>query len=53
MEPKTVKAIIDGQEYTLTYNGETKKWTALFTAPSRSSYNEEGHYYDVTARATD
>ena len=53
MSVKTVKAKINGQSYDLTYNGETQKWEATITAPSKSSYNQTGHYYPVELTATD
>lgn len=53
MAIQTVKVIVDGQEHTLTYNDDTGKWTASLLAPDKSSYNEDGHYYDVTVKATD
>lgn len=53
MSVKTVKATINGQEHTLSYNGETQKWEATITAPAKSSYNQTGHYYAVTLKATD
>lgn len=53
MSVKTVKAKINGQSYDLTYNGETQKWEATITAPSKSSYNQSGHYYPVELTATD
>jgi len=53
MALNTVQAIINGQTYTLTYNGTTGKYEATVTAPSTSSYNQSGHYYGVTVKATD
>ena len=53
MSVKTVQAIINGQTYNLTLNRETGKYEATVTAPVRSSYNQSGHYYPVTVRATD
>lgn len=53
MAVKTAQAIINGQTYTLTYNSQTKKYEATITAPSASSYNQTGHYYNVTVKATD
>lgn len=53
MAVKTAQAIINGQTYTLTYNSTTKKYEATITAPSASSYNQNGHYYNVTVKATD
>ena len=53
MSVKTVQAIINGQTYTLTLNNDTGKYEATVTAPAKSSYNQSGHYYPVTVRATD
>ena len=41
---KTVQATINGQTYTLTLNSSTGKYEATVTAPSKSSYNQSGHY---------
>ena len=50
----TVKATINGQEYTLVYNSSTGKYEAEVTAPSSSSYqNNSGHYFPVSISATD
>lgn len=53
MAVKTVQVVINGQTHTLTYNATTKKYEATITAPSTSSYNQNGHYYNVKAKATD
>lgn len=53
MAVKTMQAIINGQTVTLTKNSESRKWEATITAPNRSSYNQSGHYYPVTVKATD
>ena len=53
MAVQTVKVMIGGQEHSLTYDGDSRKWTASLVAPDKSSYNEDGHYYDVTVKATD
>lgn len=53
MSVKTVQAIINGVTTTLTYNSSTGKYEATITAPSLSSYNNDGHYYPVTIKATD
>lgn len=47
MAVKTVQVVINGQTHTLTYNATTKKYEATITAPSTSSYNQNGHYYNV------
>ena len=49
----TVKATIDGQEHTLTYSDSSGKWEATLTAPDKSSYNQSGHYYNVSVLAAD
>ena len=44
----------NGEVTTLSYNGQTGKYEATITAPSKSSYNvNAGHYYPVTVKATD
>ena len=53
MSVQTVKAIINGQEYTLAYNSSSGKYEATVTAPSKSSFNMTGGYYPVTVSATD
>lgn len=53
MSVKTVQAIINGQTYSLTYNSLNQKYEATITAPTKSSYPLEGHYYPVTIKATD
>lgn len=53
MAVKTVQVVINGQTHTLTYNATTKKYEATITAPSISSYNQNGHYYNVKVKATD
>lgn len=52
MAVKTVLATIDGQQYSLTYNGTTGKWEATITAPSKTSFNLAGGYYNVAIEAT-
>lgn len=53
MSVASVKAVVNGQTYNLTYNSGTQAWEATATAPSTSSYNQSGHYYGVTITATD
>ena len=53
MAVKVVQVVINGQTHTLTYNAKTKKYEATITAPSTSSYNQNGHYYNVKVKATD
>lgn len=50
---KTVTATINGTAYTLTYNSSTEAYEASVTAPTKSSYNQSGHYYNVSVSATD
>ena len=52
-EIKTVKAVIQGQTYNLTYNSTSQKWECSITAPSVSSFNQEGGFYDVSITAED
>lgn len=49
----TVSAVINGQTYNLTLDSASGKYKATITAPSKSSYNEPGHYYDVKVTAED
>lgn len=49
----TVSAVINGQTYNLTLDSTSGKYKATITAPSKSSYNEPGHYYDVKVTAED
>lgn len=53
MAVKTVQAVINGTTYTLTLNSSTGKYEATITAPSKSSYTQDGHYYPVQVKATD
>lgn len=53
MSVKSVKAIINGQSYTLTLNTSTGKYEATIAAPAKSSYTQSGHYYNVEVQATD
>lgn len=53
MALKTVQAIINGVTTTLTLNSQTGKYEATITAPSKSSFNQNGGYYPVTVKATD
>lgn len=52
MAIETVQAIINGQTYNLTLNASTGKWEATITAPSKTSYNQTGGYYNVQVKAT-
>lgn len=54
MALKQVKALIEGQIYTLTLNDATGKYEATITAPTTSSYNNnDEHYFPVQVEATD
>jgi len=53
MAVKTVQAIINGVTTTLTLNSATGKYEATITAPPKSSYPLDNHYYPVTVKATD
>ncbi len=48
-----MKAVINGQTYTLTYNSTSGKYEATVTAPSVTSWDETNHKYGVTVTATD
>lgn len=50
MAISTVKATINGQQYTLTKSGNV--WTATVTAPGATSFNQPGGYYNVSVTAT-
>lgn len=49
----TVTATINGVAHPLAYNSSTGKWEATLTAPSGSSFNKSGGYYDVSLSAAD
>lgn len=54
MAVQSVKATINGQEYTLTYDSVSGTYKTTITAPNKSSYtNNDGHYYPVKVVATD
>ena len=53
MSVKSVKATINGQEYTLTLNSSTGKYEATVTAPGKSSFTKSGGYYPVSVTAED
>jgi len=53
MSVKTVQVTINGVVTTLTLNSSTGKYEGTITAPSKSSYTRDGHYYPVTVSATD
>ncbi len=49
----TVTATINGVTHPLSYNSSTGKWEATLTAPSGSSFNQGGGYYNVSLSAED
>lgn len=53
MAVKTVQVVVNGQTYNLTLNSSTGKYEATITAPNKSSYPLDGHYYPVTVSASD
>ncbi len=53
MAVKQVQVVINGQIYSLQLNSDTGNYEATITAPSKSSYPLEGHFYGVTVKATD
>ena len=53
MSVTRAQAIVNGVTINLTKNSGTGKWEATGTAPSKSSYGQEGHYYSVTLKAWD
>lgn len=54
MAISTVKAVINGQTYTLTYDSASGSYKATITAPTGSSYNHNaGHYFPVSVTAQD
>lgn len=50
---KTVQAVINGVTHTLTLNSATGKYEATVTAPAKSSYTKDGHFYPVSITAED
>lgn len=53
MAISSVKATINGQEYSLTYNSTDGTYQATINAPSKSSFNQAGGFFDVSVKATD
>lgn len=53
MAVASVKATINGSQYTLNWDENSQSYEATISAPSTSSYNETGHYYPVSITATD
>lgn len=52
MSISTVKAVLNGTTYNLTYNSSTGKWEASIPAPAASSYPQEDHKFGVQITAT-
>lgn len=48
-----VKAIINGTSYTLSLNEDTGAYETTLTAPSKSSFNQNNGFYDVSVTAYD
>lgn len=53
MAISSVKAKINGTTYTLAYNSSTGVYEGTVTAPTKSSFNQSGGYYDVEITALD
>lgn len=53
MAIKTVKATVNGQVYTLTWDDASSSYKATISAPPKSSYNQADHYYPVSIEAED
>lgn len=49
----SVKAMINGTEYTLTYNNSTGAYEASITAPTTTSWHQEDHVYPISVVAVD
>lgn len=52
MAIQTVRAQINGSWYNLTLNSSNGAYEATIQAPSVTSYNQPGHYYNVTVEVT-
>lgn len=53
MAVKTVQITINGSTYNAALNSSTGLYEVEITAPQKSSYNNSGHYYPITIKATD
>lgn len=53
MSVARANAVVNGVTIELTKNSTTGKWEASGTAPAKSSYAKEGHYYGVILNAWD
>lgn len=52
MAIKTVRAQINGSWHNLTFDSSSGAYEATIQAPSVTSYNQPGHYYNVTVEVT-
>lgn len=53
MSVARAQAIVNGVTINLTKNTTTGMWEASGTAPEKSSYNQEGHFYGIVLKAYD
>lgn len=53
MAVSKVEAILNGTKYTLSYNSSSGAYEAEITAPGKSSFTQNGNYYNVTVVAYD
>ena len=51
MAISTVKAVINGNEYNLSFNSSTGKWEASVPAPTISSFHQDGGRFNVSITA--
>ena len=52
MAISTVKAVINGNEYNLTYNNTSGRWEASIPAPNITSFHQDGGCFNVKLTAT-
>ena len=52
-EIKSAYVMLDGRKTTATFDSKTGLWTAAVTAPSESSWSQEGHVYNAEIHADD
>lgn len=50
---KEVYALINGQKFPATYNGELDQWEVNGTAPAESSWSQDDHVFPITLVAVD
>lgn len=48
-----VKVTLNGQTYNLTFNEDSGAYEGTITAPTKSSYTQPEHFYEMTVIATD